>query len=193
MTKKMTKKMILALMLIIGGLAAAAFGLFQFKETEFRNSVLETLQKGGVPDENKIDALKKGSAEDRLIAAHSYLKKKERKILEEILTRIIIDQKTPKFFRVRALYNLANLQVLKGLATQDQSAFKNAIFYYQESLRLDPGFMPSKYNLERLIQEDPNRQKSQQKKEGEEESEEREKRKSENSQPDLNPPPTGLP
>ena len=193
MTKKMTKKMILALMLIIGGLAAAAFGLFQFKETEFRNSVLETLQKGGVPDENKIDALKKGSTEDRLIAAHSYLKKKERKILEEILTRIIIDQKTPKFFRVRALYNLANLQVLKGLATQDQSAFKNAIFYYQESLRLDPGFMPSKYNLERLIQEDPNRQKSQQKKEGEEESEEREKRKSENSQPDLNPPPTGLP
>jgi len=193
MTKKMTKKMILALMLIIGGLAAAAFGLFQFKETEFRNSVLETLQKGGVPDENKIDALKKGSAEDRLIAAHSYLKKKEGKILEEILTRIIIDQKTPKFFRVRALYNLANLQVLKGLATQDQSAFKNAIFYYQESLRLDPGFMPSKYNLERLIQEDPNRQKSQQKKEGEEESEEREKRKSENSQPDLNPPPTGLP
>lgn len=193
MTKKMTKKMILALMLIIGGLAAAAFGLFQFKETEFRNSVLETLQKGGVPDENKIDALKKGSTEDRLIAAHSYLKKKEGKILEEILTRIIIDQKTPKFFRVRALYNLANLQVLKGLATQDQSAFKNAIFYYQESLRLDPGFMPSKYNLERLIQEDPNRQKSQQKKEGEEESEEREKRKSENSQPDLNPPPTGLP
>lgn len=190
----MTKKIVLALTMIAFGSAVAAFGLFQFEQIESKNSVLKTIQKGDAPDEKKIESLKRGSAEDRLIAAHFYLKKKEREILEEILTQIIIDRKTPKFFRVRALYNLANLQVLKGLATQDQSAFKNAIFYYQESLRLDPGFLLSKYNLERLIQEGPEQQKNKEKKEGQEEKSENQKeQKSEKNQPSLNPPQGGLP
>lgn len=183
------KKTILALIVIVLGSAVAAFGLFQFELIESRNSVLKTLQKGDSPDEKKIDALKKGSAEEKLIAAHFYFKKREGKILEEILTQIIIDRKTPKFFRVRALYNLANLQVMKGLATQDQSAFKNAIFYYQESLRLEPDFLPSKYNLERLIQENLKKQQGQRQERGQEEPEKQKKKKYDRNQPDMNPPP----
>jgi hypothetical protein len=186
--------MISALIVIVLGLAAAAFGLFQLERIESKNSILATLKKGGTPDERKIEALKEGSAEDRLIAAHFYLKKKEVELLEEILTQIIIDRRTPKFFRVRALYNLAGWQVIKGFMTQDPSAFKNAIFYYQESLRLEPDFFPAKYNLERLIQENPERQQNQKEEEGQKESEERKERKLENNQPDINPPPTdGLP
>ena len=187
----MTKKTILALIVIALGSAVAALGLFQFERIESRNSVLATLKKGEAPDEKKIEALKKGSAEDRFIAAHFYLRKKETELLEKILTQVVIDRKTPKFFRTRALYNLANLQVFKGLVTQDPSAFKNAIFYYQESLRLEPDFLPAKYNLERLIQEDSERRQKREEKEDQGESEQPKEQKSENNQPDMNPPPTG--
>lgn len=187
------KKMILAAAIIALGMAMAAFGIFRFHQIEAKNSLRDSLQKDALPKAKTIEPFRQGPAEDQFLAAQFYLKTKDAKSFEEILTKVIIYPKTPKFWRVRALYNLANLQILKFLSTQDPSTLKNAIFYYQESLRLEPDFWLSKYNLERLILEDPNQQKSQKEKEGKDEkdSEQKEKRQ-ENSNPGLNPPPTSI-
>lgn len=194
------KKIILAMLVIALGFFLTTWGIIELKKTERKNAVLDLIQKNETEAALKLaENLNGNSAADSFLAGFARLTTGDIAKTEEILAEIIVNQKTPDFWRVRALYNLAGLQILKFMAGgfQNQSFLKNAVFYYQESLRISPDFWPSKYNLERLIQEKPGqekqRQKEEQKEEQREPDEKKGKQRQEESQPGLNPPPPGPP
>ncbi|MDP1629206.1 MAG: hypothetical protein Q8L57_01145 [bacterium] len=188
------KKIILAILVIALGFLLATWGILDLKKTERKNAVLDLIQRNEKETALKLaESLDKNSAADYFLAGFAWLMAGDIAKTEEIMAEIIVNQKTPDFWRVRALYNLACLQILKFMAGgfQNQSFLKNAVFYYQESLRISPDFWPSKYNLERLIQEKPGQEK-QKEEQGEPDEKNREQRQ-EKSQPGLNPPLSGLP
>lgn len=185
----------LPIIILLIGVGGVTFGIFQLRQTDTKNFFLDSLKKNILPKTEAIEPLKKGSAEDRFLVADFHLHNGDMEALEEALTKIIIEPKTPKFWRVRSLYNLANLQILGFSAAQDPSMLKNAVFYYQEALRLEPDFWPAKYNLERLLQEDSSGKKKGQRGEGQEGDEEQDKKQADDRQRrrGTNPPPRGLP
>ncbi len=193
-------KKVLTIVIILIGAAGIIFGIYELRQTEAKNSFLASLQKRPLPKAKAVESFKKGSAEDQFLVAQFYLQKKDTHKLEDALTQIIVETETPKFWRVRAFFNLGNLQVEKLLATQgqDQTALKNAISYYEEALRLESDYWPAKYNLERLLIQESSSQSSEGKKEKEANPEPKSKKEEKTPRPDesrpkMNPPPQGQP
>lgn len=187
--------------LIFFGLAMIFLGFFQMRRVETKNFVLSALENNNAADGKTIEDFQKGSIEEQFIASQATLTAGDYKFAEELLTQIIIKTDTNRYWRARGFYNLGNMEISKAMVTQDQSAVKNAVFYYQESLRLDSGFRLAKYNLERLIQEEARDNKGDKDdQEGEDKSHDGEQDKKpkpeqredrEMGMPNMNPPQSG--
>ena len=189
------KKIIVVMIMATAGLGLMIFGFLSLKSVEKQNAVIAAINNESLKSPKTDESLKLDQKipANQFILSLVYLWTGDFEQGGKILTQIIVNPGTPDFWRVRAFYNLANLQFIKGLQTQDKSALKNAIFYYQEALRLEPNFWLAKYNLEKLIKKDVHAKQQQQEEEQKDNDKQKKEENKTNEAPDMNPPSIGLP